>query len=106
MRVLHNAFQFPRTVLSYYKYIIVRKIPEVVEELCDHLGNFATVCACARQETALHGKLQVRTRQGHYNSKKRCCRNGIEWKRGYLYIKINLLPNGAVDRTVTPNKTK
>jgi hypothetical protein len=65
MRVVHNGFQFPQSVLLYYKYIIVRKIPEVMEELCDHLGNFAAVCACTRQENMLHGKLQVRIRQGY-----------------------------------------
>jgi hypothetical protein len=84
MRVVHNALQFPQSVLLYYKYIIVRKIPEVLEELCDHLGNFVTVFAYKRQENTLHGKLQVRIRQGYYNNMKCCCGYGTEWNRGYL----------------------
>jgi hypothetical protein len=84
MRVVHNEFQFPQSLLLHYKYIIVRKIPEVMEELCDHLGNFATVCAYTRQENKLHGKLQVRIRHEYYNNMKCCYGNGTEWNRRYL----------------------
>jgi hypothetical protein len=64
MRVLHNEFQFPQTILFYYKYIIVRKNPEDVEESCSRLDNLVTVRADTRRERTPHGKLQVRIREG------------------------------------------
>jgi hypothetical protein len=54
-RVLHNEFQFPQTILFYYPYIIVRKIPERMEERCGRLNNLVTVRADTRKERRLHG---------------------------------------------------